>query len=740
MRALNETGGFALAPAGDPADHQPLRRTEHPDPHRWLGAHPARDGGRDGVVVRAFHPDAASAECVLNRDKTLPMEALGGGLFALFVPDEKLPLEYRLRFRFDDGRSWEREDPYRFWPTVGELDLHLISEGKHRRLWEVLGAHPRSIDGVAGTAFAVWAPNAVRVSVVGDFCGWDGRLFPMRTLGQSGVFELFIPGLGEGSLYKYEIKTRDGLLRLKTDPLAQLLEAPPNTASRVTASKFRWSDAEWMASRARRDITREPVAIYEVHLGSWARVPEEGDRVLTYREIAPRLVDHVKQLGFTHVEFLPLAEHAFYASWGYQVTGYFAPTVRYGSPDDLRFLVDYCHRNGIGVIVDWVPAHFPRDDFALRLFDGTALYEHADPRQGEHPDWGTLIFNYGRAEVRNFLVANALYWLSEFHIDGLRVDAVASMLYLDYSRQEGEWLPNPYGGRENIDAIDFLREANSVIREELPGAFTIAEESTAWGGVTRSPHEGGLGFAFKWNMGWMHDTLTYFSKDPIYRRHHHDQLTFAMIYEHSERFINSISHDEVVHGKGALIEKLPGDLWQKLANLRLLLSYQYTRPGKKLVFMGTELAQHREWNHDTSLDWHLANDPRRQSLIRFVSELGALYQEFPALWRADLDPESFEWIDCSDAANSIISYVRRAGGRELVVVLNFTPVPREDYALGAPSPGRWRERLSSDDLRFGGSEFETLSSVETVPVPLHHRTHSMKLRLPPLGALVLVPE
>ena len=733
----SESRGLAEALAGDVRDHDRLRGTDHSDPHSWLGAHPIRVGNQRGVVVRAFHPDAVRADCILEGADAREMRSYGGGLFALYLPDELLPLVYRLRFHFADGASWERDDPYRFLPTIGEFDLHLLGEGKHRRLWEMLGARPLTLDGVRGVAFAVWAPNARRVSVVGDFCGWDGRLFPMRSLGSSGVYELFVPGVMPGALYKFEIKTQEGVLRLKSHPMAQAMEAPPQTASRVASSDYRWNDQQWMNARARADITRAPMAIYEVHLGSWARVPEDSNRSLSYREIAPRLVEHVKRLGFTHVEFLPLAEHAFYASWGYQVTGYYAPTSRYGEPDDLRFLVDYCHQHGIGVIVDWVPAHFPRDDFALRRFDGSALYEHEDPRQGEHPDWGTLIFNYGRAEVRNFLIANALYWLRDFHIDALRVDAVASMLYLDYSRSEGQWIPNPYGGRENIDAIHFLRECNSVIGEEVPGAFTIAEESTAWGGVTRSAHEGGLGFALKWNIGWMHDTLTYFSKDPLHRRYHQDELTFAMLYEHSERFINALSHDEVVHGKGALIEKMPGDLWQKLANLRLLLAYQYTRPGKKLLFMSTELAQHREWNHDTSIDWHLAEDSRRQALMQYIADLGHLYQDTPALWRGDPNPESFEWIDCADRQNSVVSYIRRDGGDQIVVVLNFTPVPRESYRIGAPRAGRWYERLSSDDPGYGGSEFETREYVDAEPVPHHGRPQSIVLELPPLGALIL---
>jgi 1,4-alpha-glucan branching enzyme len=492
-----------------------------------------------------------------------------------------------------------------------------------------------------------------------------------------------------------------------------------------------------LKKRAAADPTRQPISIYELHLGSWVRVPEDGYRSLSYREIAPRLVEYAKALGFTHVELMPVAEHAFYASWGYQVTGYFAPTSRYGSPDDLRYFVDYCHQHDIGVIVDWVPAHFPKDDFSLRRFDGTALYEHADERMGEHPDWGTLIFNYGRVEVRNFLIANALYWLEEFHIDALRVDAVASMLYLDYSRKEGEWLPNPYGGRENIDAIEFLRMVNTIIREEVPGAFTIAEESTAWGGITRPASEGGLGFMFKWNMGWMHDTLNFFSKEPVHRKHHLDQLTFSMLYEHTECFINSISHDEVVHGKGALIEKMPGDFWQKLANVRLLFAYQYTRPGKQLIFMGSEFAQHTEWNHDGSIDWHIAEHPQRRALREYLAELSRVYANNPAFWRGDPDGTSFEWIDCTDRDNSVLSYLRRDGDRFAVVVLNFTPVPRENYRIGVPTGGRYIERLSSDDQRFGGSEFQTRGVVEADPIPIHNRNWSVNLAIPPLGALIL---
>jgi 1,4-alpha-glucan branching enzyme len=666
------------------------------------------------------------------------MEALGGGLFAVRL-DAALPFRYRVRFTFPAGDPWEREDPYQFLPTLGDVDLHLFNEGTHRRLWTRLGAHARHVGGADGVSFAVWAPAARRVSVVGDFCRWDGRLFPMRQLGSSGVFELFVPGVESGTLYKYEIKTAAGDIRIKTDPLAASMELPPGTASRVYASNYAWSDDEWLAAREKRDPLREPMAVYEVHLGSWARKPEEGDRPLSYREIAPELIDHVRRHGFTHLEILPIAEHPFTGSWGYQVSGYYAPTARHGSPDDLRYLIDQCHQAGIGVILDWVPAHFPKDDFALRRFDGTALYEHEDPRRGEHPDWGTLVFNFGRSEVASFLLSNALYWLDEFHVDGLRVDAVASMLYLDYSRSEGEWMPNPYGGRENLEAIEFLRHVNAVIRDTHPGCVMVAEESTAWPGVTRPPESGGLGFTFKWNMGWMHDTLQYFAHDPIHRRYHHDELTFAMLYEHSERFMMPLSHDEVVHGKGPLFGKMPGDQWQRLANLRLLYTYMYTRPGKQLLFMGCELAMEREWDHDRSLDWHLAEEPSRRGMLRFFEDLGTLYRETPSLWRGDPDPEGFRWIDCSDRENSVVAYERRTGSEYVIVVLNFTPVPRDGYRIGVPDPVTYRQRFSSDDPGYGGSDVETPGLLEAEATPFHGFPHSVVLRLPPLGGLVLAP-
>jgi 1,4-alpha-glucan branching enzyme len=721
------------------ADLERLRLGEHHDPHALLGAHPAPPGARRGVVVRAFHPDALSVQVVCDERPAAEMTALGDGVFAAFLPDRSCPLQYRLRFEFASGAVWERDDPYRFLPTVGDLDLHLFADGTHRRLWEALGARVREVDSVHGTSFAVWAPEARGVAVVGDFCAWDGRLLPMRSLGSSGVWELFVPGAGEGALYKYEIHTQSRELRVKSDPMAGSMEHPPATASRVQRSHYTFSDERWLAQRARRDWSREPLAIYEVHLGSWLPCKGSDESHPRYRELAPRLAAHVKKLGFTHLELMPLAEHAFYASWGYQNTGYYAPTARYGNPDDLRSFVDLVHREGLGVLLDWVPAHFPRDDYALRRFDGSALYEHADPRRGEHPDWGTLIFNYGRSEVRSFLISNALYWLREFHFDGLRVDAVASMLYLDYSRREGEWVPNIYGGRENLEAIEFLRQFNDAVHAEVPGAITVAEESTAWSGVTRPTQWGGLGFDFKWNMGWMNDTLRYFARDPIYRKHHHDDLTFAMIYEYSERFINPLSHDEAVHGKRSLLEKMPGDLWRKFAQLRTLLLYQVTRPGKLLLFMGTELALHSEWHHDVGLDWALGRDPQRQGLTRLLQTLLHQYRELSCLWRCDPEPAGFQWIDGGDRENSVLSYARFDGTEHALVVLNLTPIPRPGYRVGAPAAGFYRELLCTDDSAFGGSGYATRQRVRTEAIPWHGRQQSLVLELPPLGGLVLVP-
>jgi len=727
--------------AHDRASLRRLMEGRHHDPHSILGAHSTTLEGVEGIVIRAMQHAAVSAELLLNGD-VVPMQR-EDALFATFLPGATHPLPYRVRYRFADGNVWERDDPYRFGPTVGEIDAHLFNEGTHRRLWEKLGAHPMTRDGVSGVAFAVWAPTAQRVSVVGDFCQWDGRVYPMRSLGASGVWELFIPELSPGALYKYEIITQTADIRVKTDPFAFKLEQHPGTASIVEPplSSYEWNDDAWMQQRDRRDPHRCPELIYEVHLGSWARVPGEGNRFLTYREIAPRLAEHVKRLGFTHVELLPVMEHPFYGSWGYQVSGYYAPTSRYGSPDDFRFFVDTLHQHDIGVILDWVPAHFPKDDFALRRFDGSALFEHEDPRLGEHPDWGTLIFNYGRPEVKNFLVANALFWLEEFHADGLRVDAVASMLYLDYSRQPGQWLRNRYGGRENLEAIDFLRQLNETIRHEHPGCSIIAEESTAWPGVTNDPAHGGLGFTFKWNMGWMHDTLKYFALDPIHRRWHHDQLTFAMIYEYTEKFVMPLSHDEVVHGKGSLLNKMAGDEWQKFANLRTLLAYMITRPGKKLLFQGMELAPWTEWNHEQSLEWNLLqDDPRRAQYFAYLSRLAAIYRKRPEFWRRDAEWEGFSWISADDRDNSVLAYVRRDGEQHAVVVLNLTPVPRPQYRIGVPALVEYHEVLNSDAADWAGSGHGTRERVRATEAPFHGFPQSIELTLPPLSALVLVPE
>jgi len=719
-----------------------LRSGTHHDPHRYLGVHPATQSGvASGRILRAFHPEAVRCEALLDSAPPVELTGFGDGVFEGALPaDTPADARPRLCFHFPDGQTWGRVDPYAFTPTLGPLDLHLIAEGNHERLWEALGARALRHEGCDGTAFTVWAPNAARVSVVGDFCGWDGRLLPMRSLGGSGVWELFLPEISPGSLYKFELRTKEGKLRLKADPMARAMESAPGTASRVFASGHAWGDAEWCRRRLERDPRREPMAIYELHVGSWQRVPEEGHRWLSYRELAPRLADHCRALGFNYVELLPIMEHPFVGSWGYQVGGYYAPCARWGSPDDLRFLIDHLHQRGIGVILDWVPAHFPKDDWGLRRFNGDALYEHADPRRGEHPDWGTLVFDYGRVEVRNFLIANALYWLEEFHVDGLRVDAVASMLYLDYSRQKTGWQPNAYGGRENLEALEFLRRLNALVARKHPGAFTIAEESTAWPGVTRPVHEGGLGFTFKWNMGWMHDSLRFFARDPSHRRWHQDELTFAMLYEYDECFVNPLSHDEVVHEKRSLVSKLPGDEWQQLATLRLLLTYQWTRPGKVLDFMGTELAPTSEWNHDRSLDWHLAAEPARAALIRFVAALGHAYQSEPAFWRWDHDPCGFRWIDCADREQSVVSYLREDGDTHALVVLNMTPVPRDDYRVGAPTRARYRVLLSSDSPEFGGSGAALEPDVAPDPVPRHGFAQSLRLRLPPLGALVLVPK
>jgi 1,4-alpha-glucan branching enzyme len=721
-----------LAPPAEDAVR--LAAGEHHDPHALLGAHPTEDGS----VVRAFHPEATATILVVDGQQ-LPMEAVGDGLWGASVRDRRPPFDYRLRFSFSDGNTWERADPYRFTPTLGDVDLHLVNEGTHERLYDVLGAHPRTVDGTSGVAFSVWAPNARSVRLVGDFDRWDGRQLPMRNLGRSGVWELFVPGIGPGELYKFEVLGSDGSLKLKADPFSFAMQVRPETASRVwDTESFAWTDGTWMENRAGRDAYRSPMAIYEVHLGSWRRNPDGS--WLGYRQAGELLAEHCRRFGFTHVEFLPLAEHPFDGSWGYQVTGYYAPTARFGSPADFAAMVDGLHRAGIGVILDWVPAHFPADDFALRRFDGTPLYEHSDPRRGRHPDWGTLIFDYGRPEVRNFLVANALFWLDRYHVDGLRVDAVASMLYLDYSRKKGEWTPNQFGGNENLEAIAFLREVNERAYRLFPGITTIAEESTAFAGVSRPTYLGGLGFGFKWDMGWMHDTLDYFSKEPVHRRFHHDRLTFRGLYLHTEHYVLPLSHDEVVHGKGSLLGKMPGDEWRRFANLRCLLANQYTQPGRKLLFMGSELASYAEWNHDIELPWESADEPMRAAFGRYVADLGALYLRSPALWAADEENDGFSWIDAGDVEASVISYLRRAGDEVLAVVANLTPVPRHGYRLGLPREGRWIEVLNSDSTHYGGSNVGNLGGVVAEATAHHGLPASASVTLPPLATVILGPE
>jgi 1,4-alpha-glucan branching enzyme len=717
-----------------------LVRREHSNPHAVLGAHPA-DGG---VVVRALRPAACAITAQLDDGTTVELQQIhAGGVFeGVLETADGAPPHYRLEIDYGSAGTFTVEDPYAFGPTIGELDLHLIGEGRHEEVYEKLGAHLREHEGVTGTAFAVWAPAARAVSVVGDFNSWDGRLHAMRVLGSAGIWELFLPDAQAGTRYKYEILGADGELKLKADPYAQQAEHPPRTASIVANPTHRWKDSEWLAERAAQQPLCAPMSIYEVHLGSWRLNTLDDNRPLSYLELADELAGYAKDMGFTHIELLPVMAHPFSGSWGYQVTGYFAPTPRHGSPDDLREFVDRLHGNGVGVILDWVPAHFPRDDFALSRFDGTALYEHADPRRGAHPDWGTLVFNFGRHEVRNFLIASALFWLREYHIDGIRVDAVASMLYLDYSRREGEWIPNQFGGREDLDAVAFLKQLNEVLYGREPGIVSSAEESTAWPGVSRPTYLGGLGFGFKWNMGWMHDTLSYFQQDPIYRRYHHHELTFSLMYAFSENFILPLSHDEVVHGKGSLLNKMPGDRWQKLANLRSLYAYMWAHPGKKLLFMGGEIAQEQEWSHERSLDWHLLERPEHAGIQSLVRDLNRLYRDEPALWEVDSDPSGFWWIEPNDADRNVVAFARqsRDGERVVVFVANLSPTPRAGYRLGLPRSGRWREALNTDSTFYGGSDVGNLGSVEAEPIPWHGQPVSAEVTLPPLASVWLVPE
>jgi 1,4-alpha-glucan branching enzyme len=715
------------------AELQRIRDVRHHDPFAVLGRH---GEGRD-TVVRAHIPHAAEVSIA---EDGLRLVRLGNtDLFEWRGAGAALPAHYSLIWRDDHHREHIARDPYTFAPQLGDLDLHLFAEGRHRHAHRFLGAREHEVDGVAGVLFAVWAPNAERVSVVGDFNRWDGRRHPMRARGGSGVWELFVPDLEAGLIYKYEIRNRDsGHLLLKADPYGQRYELRPRTASVVPAGlTHRWNDGEWMERRRRHDWQHAPLSVYEVHLGSW-RHGAEGE-FLGYREAAHQLVEYVQHMGFTHIELLPITEHPYDPSWGYQATGYFAPTSRFGDPDDFRYLVDHCHANGIGVLLDWVPAHFPKDAHGLARFDGTPLYEHADPRLGEHMDWSTLIFNFGRNEVKSFLLSSAIFWLEDMHIDGLRVDAVASMLYLDYSRQEGEWLPNQYGGRENLVAIDFLRELNVAVHDQCPGILMIAEESTSWPQVSRPTYVGGLGFDIKWNMGWMNDTLRYMAHEPIYRQYHQGMLTFSMLYCFTENFMLPFSHDEVVHGKGSLLNKMPGDEWQKHANLRALYAYQFTHPGKKLLFMGTEFGQGREWDSTGVLDWYVLDYPLHQGMQRLVRDLNGLYARLPALHHYEFDWQGFEWIDCHDAQQSVISYLRKGEGDELVVVvLNLTPVSRLGYRIGVPRPGRYRELLNSDSAYYGGSNIGNgPDALVAEDQPWMNRSHSLALTLPPLGALVL---
>jgi 1,4-alpha-glucan branching enzyme len=735
-------------------DIELLVRGEHSDPFAVLGPHWIEQDGKHLLAIRVFRPNAAEVT-VLWGQKAEPQHAIRihpEGLFEARIPatgvarpqNEAVPPNvYGLQIRFSDGNVFETYDPYVFPPVLTEYDLYLSGEGTHYQKYEKLGAHVREVAGVRGVHFGVWAPNARRVSVVGNFNFWDGRVHPMRHRGSSGIWELFIPGLNEGELYKFEILSSVGGAGLKTDPYGFAGEMRPNNASVVrTIDGYKWKDTAWMESRPLRDWLHSPMTIYELHAGSWRRNPEVENRWLTYRELAEELLPYVKRMGFTHIELLPIMEHPLDASWGYQTVGYFAVTSRFGPPADFMYFVDRCHQQDIGVILDWTPAHFPRDAHGLGLFDGTHLYEHADPRRGAHPDWGTLVFNYGRNEVQNFLVSNALFWLDKYHLDGLRVDAVASMLYLDYSRKPGEWIPNAFGGRENLEAIAFLKHLNEVLHSRHPGALMIAEESTSWPAVSRPTYVGGLGFDLKWNMGWMNDTLRYFALDPLFRQHHHNELTFSMIYAFQENFVLPLSHDEVVHGKRTLLEKMPGDDWQRFANLRLLFGYMYAHPGKKLLFMGSELAERNEFWEEGSVDWSLEDSPSHRGVQRLLADLNRLHATERPFFEVDFEWAGFEWIDANDAAASILSFIRRARNAEdfVVVVCNFTPVLRLDYRIGVPAAGYYREILNSDSSYYEGSDAGNAGGVRAEPIPWNGRPWSIKLKVPPLAAVYFKPQ
>ncbi|MFC6355270.1 1,4-alpha-glucan branching protein GlgB [Luethyella okanaganae] len=707
----------------------------HYDPHSVLGQHVVSAAGiADPVtVIRALRPLAREVQAVLATDARIELAHIGHGIWqglSLLGPQD-----YEIETRYDDGSEWLADDPYRYSPTLGELDLHLIGEGRHERLWDVLGAHHQDhwgVDaGMSGTAFAVWAPHAKAVRVIGDFNGWNGVQHAMRNMGATGVWELFVPALHPGSTYKFELLTQAGGWVSRADPMARYTEVPPATASIVGETFYRWGDEEWMARRAATDPHDQAMSVYEIHLGSWR--PGLG-----YRDAADHLIEYIHELGYTHVEFMPLAEHPFGGSWGYQVTGYYAPTSRFGHPDELRYLVDRLHRAGIGVFMDWVPGHFPKDEWALARFDGQALYEHPDPRRGEQPDWGTHIFDFGQKQVRNFLVANALYWLEEFHVDGLRVDAVASMLYLDYSRSDGEWEPNIHGGNENLEAIAFLQEVTATAYRRNPGTVMIAEESTSWGGVTAPTSSGGLGFGFKWNMGWMHDTLQYIQNDPLYRSYHHGEVTFSFLYAFSENFLLPISHDEVVHGKGSLLQKMPGDHWQKLANIRAYLAFMWAHPGKQLLFMGQEFGQPSEWSEERGLDWWVLDQPSHRGLFDLVAQLNRVYRENPSLWSRDNDSGGFEWLDGGAAAHNVVSFLRwDTDGNPIACIMNFSGNPHVGFRVGLPLAGQWEELLNTDAIEFGGSGVCNWGGVTATDAPWAGRPASAEITLPPLAGLWL---
>ena len=734
-------GSMVSATLLPPEDLYRLLECRHSDPHRILGVR--TEGTR--YVARVFHPGASGIFLQGSDGQKLVLTKVhADGLFEAEAP-EGFPAAssgYTISATFADGGTVSYSDPHAFAPTLGEVDLYLLGIGEHLEAYRVLGAHLRTLEGIAGTSFAVWAPNAQRVSVVGDFNGWDGRRHMMRSLGGSGIWEIFVPGVAEGTHYKFEIRGPHGDVFLKTDPYGFFAQHDLRTACLVTdLDRYGWSDSAWMAARARRDAYAEPMSVYEVHLGSWRRCPEDHNRPLSYLELTEELVAYVTEMGFTHVELLPVMEHPFDGSWGYQVVNFFAPSSRFGTPDEFRHLIDALHRAGIGVILDWVPGHFPKDAHGLARFDGTALYEHEDPRLGEHKDWGTLIFNYGRNEVRNFLIANALFWLDQYHIDGLRVDAVASMLYLDYSRNAGEWVPNRFGGRENLDAIEFLKAFNTACYARHPGVMTIAEESTAWPGVSKPVYEGGLGFGFKWNMGWMNDSLRYIARPPVHRKYHQGEITFSMLYAYHEHFILVLSHDEVVHGKGSLLNKMPGDDWQKAANLRMFLSWMWSHPGKKLLFQGDEIGQWREWDHSHSIDWHLLQHQPHAGLQRLVRRLNEIYKTEPALFALDDRPEGFEWIDFHDADNTVWSFIRKSpdgtDASDLLVVVNATPVVRCGYRVGVPFGGSYERILNSDDADFGGSGALAGGAFHSEGSGTHGRPHSIVMDLPPLAVVIL---